>query len=122
MNSALEALGIEINRESISFSAWVASMNFLSSPSCLWHSGFQPLPWWTRILETRQPRLPLSEFTNVVGADNVFTQRPNIEPLFGMLRKRDRVDAMSFLPGWFAANVVSQIYEDLSARVAVIRL
>jgi AAA15 family ATPase/GTPase len=60
-----------------------------------------------------------SETSAVLGGAEVFLQRPNLEGLFGLSKKLNRVEAMTFFPSWFAnaSNATPQVYLDLAARI-----
>ena len=59
----------------------------------------------------------VGEAERILGADNVFVQRPNLEGLLGMPRKPTRKDALVQFPAWFNVNRMPQIYIDLKNKV-----
>lgn len=63
-----------------------------------------------------------ARITANLTAANVFQQRPDLETLFGLVGKPDRVAAMTAFPAYFGANAVQQVYQDAAARVAAIKL
>ena len=53
----------------------------------------------------------------ILGAANVFLQRPKLEGMFALSSKPSRVIAMGLFPGWFAVNPAPQPYGDLANRI-----
>ena len=119
---AFDALGVQIDRDSISI---------------LGLGGIREIPVVARLLVAfgiptvalvdQDPGNPntvaaTAQITAAVGGANVFQQIPNIETLFGLPNKPSRVDAMTVFPGWFQANAVPQVHQDLSNRVTAIRI
>lgn len=55
----------------------------------------------------------VSHAERILGADNVFVQRPDLEGLLGLPGKPSRKDALAHFPAWFNVNRMPQIYIDL---------
>jgi len=56
----------------------------------------------------------ISDLKAIVGVDNVLVQNPNLEGLLGLGGKLNREQALTIIPGWFAANSTPTIFQSLA--------
>jgi predicted ATP-dependent endonuclease of OLD family len=74
------------------------------------------------IIVDEDPQNPIAQRENqglisLVGKDNVFLQRPNLEGVFGLQKKPKKNEALNIFPSWFEQNEIPQLYMDLKERI-----
>jgi predicted ATP-dependent endonuclease of OLD family len=119
---AFEAHGVQIDRDSISILG-LGGINEIPVVARLLRAFGIP----TVALVDQDPGNAITAAATAqiiaeVTAANVFQQVPNIEGVFGLANKPSRVNAMTTFPAYLQANPVPQVYQDVAARVALIRV
>lgn len=114
---ALEKEGSDIDRENISI------------PECGGRGAMKDITMILKhfeipvyIVVDEDPENPTAqrenqELISLVGNDNVFLQRPNLEGVFKLQRKPKKNEALEIFPSWFEQNAVPQVYMDLKQRM-----
>jgi len=114
---ALEKEGTDIDRENISITDCGGRGAMKDITTILKH--FQ-IPAY--IVVDEDPENPTAQIENqelisLVGDDNIFLQRPNLEGVFRLQKKPKKNEALETFPSWFEQNDVPQVYMDLNQRM-----
>jgi len=119
---ALEAHGVQIDRDSISILG-LGGINEIPVVARLLRAF--GIPTVALVDEDPGNAITAAATTLIVAevtAANVFQQVPNIEGVFGLPSKPSRVNAMTTFPAYLQGNPVPQVYQDVAGRVAQIRV
>lgn len=114
---ALEKLGVEVDRESISITECGGSGDIKAIATVL--KLFQILAYTLLDEDPGNPNTAkiIGELKDLLGNQAVFLQRPNLEGVLGLPNKPNKADAMKNLPQLFEARDVPQVYRDLKAAL-----
>ena len=115
---ALEKLGLELDRDSISVT------------ECGSNTGVKPIGEVLKLfnvpviaLVDEDPGNPSStkinaELITTLGKDNVFFTSPKLESLFGLSKKLSKADALLTFPSWFSKNDPPKVYQDIKNKIS----
>jgi putative ATP-dependent endonuclease of OLD family len=117
--SALEHLGLELDKQSISIMSLGGRGEVYTVARLL-----VALQIPTMALVDEDPGNPvapkqIAKIESVIGKGNTFLQSPDLEGLFGLPKKPTRVDAMTLFPQYFGdpSNTTPAVYNDIVAAI-----
>jgi predicted ATP-dependent endonuclease of OLD family len=114
---ALERLGLELDEESVSISE--CGSNSAIERICQALKSLH-IPTYALIdkdpgnYHTRKVRLKLEA---MLGEENVFLQKPNLEGMFGLTKKPSKAEALRFFPQWLKNNTPPKVYRDIKQKI-----
>ncbi|HHT9120865.1 MAG TPA: TOPRIM nucleotidyl transferase/hydrolase domain-containing protein [Candidatus Hypogeohydataceae bacterium YC41] len=115
--SALEKLGIELDKESVSIGNCGSNTAIEQISKVL---KLFNIPTYALIDKdpgngnTRKIRLKLE---SILGDKNVFLQKPNLEGMFSLSKKPSKAEALKFFPQWFKTNSLPEVYKALKQKI-----
>jgi putative ATP-dependent endonuclease of OLD family len=110
---ALEKLGIEANKASISITECGGDGDMKAIALTLKIFGIPTFPLIDEDPGNTATQAIIKELESITGSGRVFLQKPNLEGMFGLTHKPSKVDAMRLFPQWFSVNKVPTVYEEL---------
>lgn len=114
---ALEKLGMELDKESISIT------------ECGGNTAIKPISEIlnlfdvsTYVLMDEDPLNPntakiTSELQSFLGSDKVLLQCPDLEGMFALSKRLSKAEALIFFPNWFSANNPPEVYKQLKREI-----
>lgn len=117
---ALEAQGLELDRQSISVIALGGNQEIPTVAELLSGLGIPTIALIDGDPGNAQTAALRTRIEEILGPENTFLTSPNLEGLFNLPRKPSRVEAMTFFPSWSTntASMIPQVYRDLAARIS----
>ena len=118
-HTALETLGLDLDKESISIVDCAGNSNIKPIAEIL---ILLNIP--TYALVDEDPGNPktagiIANLKSCLGADNVFLQSPKLEDMFGLSKKPTRAESITFFPTWFVNNIPQDVYHQLKERISL---
>lgn len=114
---ALENLGMELDKESISITECGGNTAIKSISEILKLFNIS-----TYVLTDEDPSNPttakiINELKEVLGDDKVLLQSPNLEGMFGLSKKPSKAEALTFFSEWFKSNNPPDVYKLLKQKI-----
>jgi putative ATP-dependent endonuclease of the OLD family len=112
---ALEKLGMDIDRESISITECGGSGDIKAIAGVLKRFG---IPVYALIDEdpgNERTAAVIADLRTLLGDDCVFLQSPKLEGMLSLAKKPTKAEAMSTFPGWFQSHDVPEVYSRMKA-------
>jgi putative ATP-dependent endonuclease of OLD family len=115
---ALENLGLELDRDSISVT------------ECGGNTGIKPIGEVLKIFKVpvialvdEDPGNPstaktITELQTTLGKENVFLASPHLEGLFGLPKKPSKADALILFPEWFSKNSPPAVFQEIKKQIS----
>lgn len=114
---ALEKLGIELDKENVSITECGSNTAVKPISEVL---KFFKIPTYALIDEDPENdntgRI-ISVLKSFLGDDYVFLQSPKLETMFGLPKKPNKVEALSFFPRWFETNEPPRVYKNIKEKI-----
>jgi putative ATP-dependent endonuclease of OLD family len=114
---ALEELKLELDKENISIIDCDGNENIV--PICEVLSLFN-IPVCVLLDEdpgNAKTKAIISDLKSSLGVDCVFLQKPNLEAMFGLMKKPNKKEALVQFPIWFTKHKPPDVYNELKKKL-----